>query len=43
MFTRDSLNIQKYLEKNSKMSKNGFKELKLLYDSLKIVKYNYVL
>ena len=43
MFTRDSLNIQKYLEKNSKISKNGFKELKLLYDSLKKVKYDYEL
>ena len=35
MFTRDSLNIQKYLENNHKISKNGFKKLKLLYDSLK--------
>ena len=43
MFTRDSLNIQNYLEKNSKISKNGFKELKLLYDSLKKVKYDYEL
>ena len=43
MFTRDSLNIQKYLENNQKISKNGFKELKLLYDLLKIVKYDYEL
>ena len=43
MFTKDSLTIQKYLEKNTKISKNGFKELKLLYDSLKKVKYNYEL
>ena len=43
MFTRDSLNIQKYLENNHKISKNGFKELKLLYDSLKKVKYHYEL
>ena len=43
MFTKDSLIIQKYLEKNSKISKNGFKELKLLYDSLKKVKYDYEL
>ena len=43
MFTRDSLNIQKYLENNQKISKNGFKELKLLYDSLKKVKYHYEL
>ena len=32
MFTKDSLTIQRYLEKNSKISKNGFKALKLLYD-----------
>jgi hypothetical protein len=43
MFTRESLNIQKYLENNQKISKNGFKELKLLYDSLKKVKYDYEL
>jgi hypothetical protein len=43
MFTKDSLTIQKYLEKSSKISKNGFKELKLLYDSLKKVKYDYEL
>jgi hypothetical protein len=43
MFTRDSLNIQKYLENNQKISKNGFKELKLLYDFLKKVKYHYEL
>ena len=43
MFTRDSLNIQKYLENNQKIYKNGFKELKLLYDSLKKVKYDYEL
>ena len=43
MFTRDSLNIQKYLDNTQKISKNGFKELKLLYDSLKKVKYDYEL
>lgn len=43
MFTKDSLTIQKYLENNQKISKNGFKELKLLYDSLKKVKYHYEL
>ena len=43
MFTRDSLNIQKYLDNTQKISKNGFKELKLLYDSLKKVKFNYKL
>jgi hypothetical protein len=41
MFTKDSLTIQKYLEQNTKISKNGFKELKLLYEFLKKVKYNY--
>ena len=43
MFTKDSLTIQKYLEQNTKISKNGFKELKLLYEFLKKVKYNYEL
>ena len=43
MFTKDSLTIQKYLEQNKKISKNGFKELKLLYEFLKKVKYNYEL
>ena len=43
MFTKDSLTIQKYLEQNKKISKNGFRELKSLYESLKKIKYNYEL
>ena len=34
MFTKDSLNIKKYIENNFKTSKYGFNELKSLYNYL---------
>ena len=41
MFTKDSLTIQKYLEKNTKIPKNGFHELKILYNYLNTIQNNY--
>ena len=41
MFTKDSLSIQKYIEQNSKLPKNGFHELKLLYKYLNEIQNPY--
>ena len=41
MFTKDSLTIQKYLEKNTRIPKNGFHELKILYNYLNTIQNNY--
>jgi hypothetical protein len=41
MLTKDSKSIINFIKKNFKISKNGFKELKLLYNHLNNVKNNY--